>query len=94
MSYAKRVDSNQVELVEYARLLGASVEHLHKVGGGVPDLCIGYEGKNYLCEVKTQVGKLNELQVQFHTNWLGQCCVIRTKEDLNFLLKGEKNWRI
>ena len=94
MSYAKRVDSNQVELVEYARLLGASVEHLHKVGGGVPDLVLGYEGKNYLCEVKTIKGKLNDLQIKWFTKWNGQACVIRTKEDLNFLLKGEKNWSI
>ena len=94
MSYAKKVDSNQKMLVDHARLLGASVTHLHNVGKGIPDLCIGYEGDNYLCEVKRPDGKLNALQVEWHTNWLGQCCVIRTKEDLNFLLKGNKNWSI
>jgi len=86
MSYAKKVDANQKNLVEYARSLGASVQHLHNVGKGVCDLIIGYNGKNYLCEVKTLKGSLNKIQVKWHNEWLGQCCVIRTKEDIDLLL--------
>lgn len=84
--YAKKVDSNQAELVDYARSLGASVQHLHNVGGGVCDLIIGYNGKNYLAEVKTEKGKLNELQVMFFDHWKGQAKVVRTKEDIKELL--------
>lgn len=88
--YAKKVDANQVALVRYARELGASVQHLHSVGGGVCDLIIGHNGINYLCEVKTEKGKLNALQVEFMQGWKGHTCVIRTKEDVKLLLTGEK----
>lgn len=86
MSFKKKVDSNQVELVSHARKMGATVQHLHSVGGGVPDIVLGYDGKNYLCEIKTLKGKLNELQVCWFDAWEGQVCVIRTKEDINELL--------
>lgn len=86
LSFKKKVDANQTKLVKYARKLGASVQHLHAVGGGVVDLIIGYQGKNYLCEVKAENGKLNELQIKWHTDWKGQCCVIRTEKDLELLL--------
>jgi len=86
LSFKKKVDSNQVKLVKHARKLGASVQHLHAVGGGVPDVIIGYQGKNYLCEVKTEQGKLNALQVKWHSDWTGHSCVIRTENDINNLL--------
>jgi hypothetical protein len=86
MGYHKKVDANQAELVKYIRSLGASVQHLHSVGGGVPDIIIGYNDKNYLAEIKTLKGKLNELQVVWFEAWCGQCQVIRTKEDINELL--------
>ncbi len=86
MGYNKKVDANQADLVKYIRSLGASVQHLYAVGGGVPDIIIGYNGKNYLAEVKTLKGKLNPLQVMWFEAWGGQCQVIRTKEDINELL--------
>ena len=87
LSFKKKVDSNQTKLVKHARKLGASVQHLHAVGGGVPDVIIGYQGKNYLCEVKAEQGKLNALQVTWFENWKGQACVIRTEKDIDELLK-------
>jgi hypothetical protein len=86
MGYAKKVDANQLQIVEYARSLGASVQHLHGVGRGVPDLVIGYKGKNYLAEVKGLKGKLNELQVKWFTEWSGQAQVVKNKEDIDTLL--------
>tara|TARA_R110002153_G_scaffold57939_3_gene159161 strand:- start:279 stop:563 length:285 start_codon:yes stop_codon:yes gene_type:complete len=86
LGYHKKVDANQADLVKYIRSLGASVQHLYAVGGGVPDIIIGYNGKNYLAEVKTLKGKLNPLQVMWFEAWGGQCQVIRTKEDINELL--------
>ena len=81
-----KVDQNQKELVEYARSIGATVTHLHSVGSGVPDILIGYNGSNYLAEIKNEKGKLNALQVKWFNNWSGQARVIRTKEDINELL--------
>jgi len=84
--YRKKIDAIQPELVDHARKLGASVEMLHRVGSGVPDLLLGFEGKNYLVEVKSEKGKLNKLQVKWHTDWKGQKCVIRTKKEIERLL--------
>ena len=38
---ASRVDSNQPEIVATLRGMGCSVQHLHAVGKGVPDLLVG-----------------------------------------------------
>ena len=83
---AKKVDKNQKELCDYAKSIGVSVCYLHAVGSGVPDIILGYDGINYLCEIKTQTGKLNELQVKWFEDWSGQCTVIRTKEDIRNLV--------
>ena len=48
----KKVDSNQTRVVKALRELGATVQHLHAVGKGCPDLLVGYKGSNYLLEVK------------------------------------------
>jgi len=84
--YRKKIDVNQPEIVDHFRKFGASVTHLHAVHGGVPDLLIGYQGKNYLIEVKSEKGNLNELQVAYFDNWNGQACVIRNKNEVEELL--------
>lgn len=80
MAIAKRVDDNQAEIVHALRLAGASVECLHVVGGGVPDLLVGYRGQNYLLEVKSAGGKPNALQQQWHRSWDGQVASVWTAE--------------
>ena len=52
MRRAARADSNQAEIVDALRKVGASVQPIHTVGGGVPDLLVGFRGQNYLFEVK------------------------------------------
>jgi hypothetical protein len=52
MRQAARVDANQSEVVDALRKIGASVQPLHMVGHGVPDLLVGYHGQNFLLEVK------------------------------------------
>lgn len=83
---AANVDRNQSSVVKHFRELGASVTHLHSVGGGVPDLVVGYNGENYMVEVKSPRGKLNEKQVEYFNNWNGQICVIRTNKEVEELL--------
>ena len=39
---AARVDANQPEIVKALRGVGATVQHLHKVGQGCPDLMVGW----------------------------------------------------
>ena len=74
-----RTDSNQSIIAKTLRRAGATVQTLHEVGNGVPDLLVGYKGKNFLLEVKTDKGQLNEKQVEFFHNWKGNCYVVRTE---------------
>jgi hypothetical protein len=53
----RRVDSTQVGIVLALRKTGASVQHLHTIGKGCPDLLVGYRGRNILIEVKSDGGR-------------------------------------
>ena len=44
MSFKKRVDRNQPEIVDALRKAGASVGHTHAVGKGFPDIVVGVQG--------------------------------------------------
>jgi len=81
--WAAAVDANQSEIVAGLRKAGASVEPLHSVGAGCPDLLVGYRGKNWLMEVKDvskapSKKKLNERQVEWHAGWKGQVATVET----------------
>ncbi len=49
--YAARVDDNQRAIVNGLRKIGATVEHMAKLGKGAPDLVVGFKGVNYLFEI-------------------------------------------
>lgn len=78
MRYDARVDDNQAAIVDGLRKIGATVEILARVGGGVPDLLVGYQGRNYLMEVKNLKagGKLNKKQRDWLSKWNGQHVVV------------------
>lgn len=75
---ARNVDQNQVAVVSALRAAGATVQHLHEVGQGCPDLLVGIAGLNVLIEVKNAAAKgtLNPEQVQWHADWRGQVAVV------------------
>jgi len=78
--YARKVDTNQAEIVDVLHFKGATVEFL-KSGGDKPDLLVGYEGVNYLMEVK-QPGKYpTDGQIDWITNWAGRAIVVFSWED-------------
>ena len=77
----KRVDANQAEIVADLRKVGATVQHLHEVGDGCPDILVGFRGVNYLIEIKTLGGPLRRSQVEWHTLWRGQAAVAHTSEE-------------
>jgi len=52
MRRAAKVDTNQAEIVQDLRALGCTVQSIASMGQGVPDLLVGWKGKNYLFEVK------------------------------------------
>jgi hypothetical protein len=86
MRRAAKVDSNQAEMVEFFRKCGASVQILSQVGAGFPDVLIGYGGRNYLVELKSEIGKLTPDQVKWHNDWRGHKTIIRgIDEAIKFL---------
>ena len=71
------VDANQSDVVAALRAIGASVALLHRVGGGVPDLLVGYRGIDGTVEVKRDdvkpsQRKLRATQVEWHQSWQGR----------------------
>lgn len=80
---AKQVDANQVAVVAALRAAGATVQHLHAVGQGCPDLLVGIAGTNFLVEVKDgakppSAQQLNDDQLKWHRQWRGQVTVINS----------------
>jgi hypothetical protein len=82
---AAKVDDNQKEIVKALRTLGCSVQHLHSVGAGCPDLLVGYKGFNILLELKDgnkspSQQKLTPDQVIWHRDWRGHVNVVNSSE--------------
>ena len=72
MSYIKKVDKNQKDVVKALRDYGADVFLLHTVGGGIPDLLVCYEEQTILMEVKDgEDKKLTPQQITLFANWVG-----------------------
>lgn len=79
---AYRVDANQKEVVAALRKQGWTVQHLHKVGEGCPDILVGVGKKhNILLEIKDGDGKLTPQQIIWHADWQGQKAVVRTADE-------------
>jgi hypothetical protein len=74
MRRAAQVDGNQAVVVAALRRVGALVQHLHQVGGGCPDLLVGFRRQLILLEVKPAHGErhqleLNENERAWHRLW-------------------------
>ena len=73
---AKR-DENEPEIVNKLQELGFSVHRLN-----TPlDLLVGYNGMNYLIEVKMPKKKLTPAQQKFIPGWKGQYLIVYSVED-------------
>lgn len=71
-----RVDGTQTAIVAALRKLGATVQSLADVGGGCPDLVVGWRGVNHLVEVKDgslapSKRKLTPDEEKWHATWRG-----------------------
>lgn len=83
----KRVDGNQAEIVDYFVSQGCSVLDTSALGGGAPDILVGFKGRNVWVEIKTAKGRLSRLQRIFHAAWRGQVAVLRCPSDAQRLLR-------
>lgn len=87
MTYAKKIDRNQPEIVKALRDEGATVQILSAVGKGCPDILVGYNEVNYLMEIKMDDGKLTEDQRVWHSTWLGKVYIVRSPREAIRLIK-------
>lgn len=83
---AAKVDANQAEIVAALRSVGASVQLLHAVGKGCPDVLAGFRGVNYAIEIKDgskppSATTLTPDQVKWHGEWRGQVSVVYSVDD-------------
>lgn len=87
MRRAARIDDNQKQIVgELRQLPGCTVTSTAGVGNGFPDIVVGYQGINYLFEIKDpakppSARKLTEHEHRFHEAWTGQISVIQATEE-------------
>lgn len=75
MKKGSKPDTNHAEIREGLRqVLGRySVLDTKDVGGGFPDLVVGFRGSNYFLEVKKdEKARLTPAQVAFQMTWEGQ----------------------
>lgn len=86
MRRAAKVDDNQTEIVEALRKAGASVQPLHAVGKGCPDILCGFRGTNYAIEIKDgskppSARGLTDAQRRWHIHWNGQKAIAESVDD-------------
>lgn len=85
MRRAAKVDDNQRDVVDALRRVGCSVQSLASAGCGVPDLLVGFRGRNLLLEIKDGSKSpsrrtLTTDQEQWHGSWRGQVRVVESVE--------------
>ena len=66
--------------------VGASVLHLHQLGQGVPDLLVGFRGREYLLELKDgskppSKRKLTPDEEAWHDEWRGSVYVVNDVDE-------------
>ncbi len=65
-----RIDGNQEAITRALLKVGATVKSLSAVGGGCPDLLVGYRGTSFLLEVKDG-SAVTPAQMLFISRWNG-----------------------
>jgi len=103
MRRACKLDRNHAEIVEGLAAIGAKVQSLAPMGGGVPDLLAGFRGFNILLEVKDgslppSQRQLTKAEAQWHATWLGQRAVVHSVLEaqivvINHAVRCEENGR-
>lgn len=93
MRRAAATDRNQAEIVAALRAIGCTVQPLHSVGQGCPDLLCGFRGRNMLIEVKDgelppSRRKLTADQVEWHGGWKGQVAVVEDADAAIAIVAG------
>ena len=80
---AARIDRNQPEIVAALRKVGATVQPLHTIGKGCPDILVGKGGYNFLMEIKDGLlvpsrRELTPDEYEWRQEWQGQVCTVES----------------
>lgn len=82
MTFIRKTDIGQNEIVQALRHLGMHVTSLHKAGNGVPDVLISYRGLWHVPEIKTGNSfLLTDSQVRFGQLALAPIPVLTTVDE-------------
>jgi hypothetical protein len=84
--YAARADRNQPEIVAALRAVGVSVQPLHTIGRGIPDLLCSFGSRTFLIEIKDPTKpksdrQLTDAQKKWHAEWPGEIYVVETVDE-------------
>lgn len=93
MKFARKVDSNQKEIIKSLRQVYAKVFDLSGIGQGIPDLMVIYRNQIYLLEVKSGQNGLTKAQEAFFMEAHGcdKVGVVKSPDDaLRFI--GAISW--
>lgn len=87
-----RKDTNQNAIEKALMQIGASVQSLHMIGSGCPDLLVGFRGTNFLLEVKDgdkppSERKLTADEQTWHDTWNGAVFIVYSVLDAINLLQ-------
>jgi hypothetical protein len=82
---AAKIDANQPAIVKALRSVGCTVQHLHQVGSGCPDILCAIDGQLFLVEIKDgskppSAQKLTPDQVIWHAGWKAEVHVVNSIE--------------
>lgn len=89
-----RTDANHAAIVDLLRRAGARVQSLAQVGGGCPDLLVGYQGRTALVEVKDgskvpSKRRLTDDEARWHEHWQGgPLFVVESDDDALAMLEA------
>lgn len=85
MRRAARTDSNQADIIQGLREIGARVYYIKEP----MDLIVGYRKKTVILEIKTEEGRMTRQQAEFLAEWDGgPAFVVRNREEaINLIVK-------
>ena len=78
MTYARKVDGIQADVVKALRACGVSVQVTSSAGQGFPDLCCGAHNRTWLIECKRPGGKLTGEQETWWGMWRGEAYIVQS----------------
>lgn len=93
MYRARRIDANQPMIVDALRRIGAKVAFLHELGNDVPDLLVGFRGRNVLLEIKMPKKDPTSGQQVWANNWPGEVHVVHSVNEALQAVVGKEAMR-